>query len=141
MPIIYETDEDKYYDKEDIKKYKKGSQSGIESRESGLFLAGTKNGNGIYLPTRKYDVEGEGIIDAIINAGKTVIEGISNNASTIGNIASSLGNVASAVKSIREAHEIKEAAAPIKKNKNLEEWKLKNRETLDRIAGEGFKII
>ena len=23
MPIIYETDEDKYYDKEDIKKYKK----------------------------------------------------------------------------------------------------------------------
>ena len=77
-------------------------------------------------------------MDAIINAGKTVIEGISNNASTIGNIASSIGNVANAVKSIKEAAV---QSAPIKKNKNLEEWKTENRETLNRIAGDGFKIL
>src|SRR5271154_1604039 len=52
MPVIFESDEDKYYDKEDIKKYKKGSQSGIESRGSGIFLPGTKNGYGLYLPTK-----------------------------------------------------------------------------------------
>ena len=85
MPIIYENDEDKYYDKEDIKKYKKGSQSGIESsRGGGLFLPGIKSGSGLYLPSRKNyegngivnedDINGDGIIESIINAGKTVIE-------------------------------------------------------------------
>ena len=62
MGIIYENDEDKYYDKEDIKKYKKGSQSGIESsRGSGLFLPGIKSGSGLYLPSRKNNYDGDGI--------------------------------------------------------------------------------
>ena len=147
MGVIYENDEDKYYDKEDIKKYKKGSQSGIESRGSGLYLTGTKHGNGLYLPSRNnYDgealgIEGDGIIDSIINAGKTVIESLSNNASTISNAANAVGslagaaeNVANAVKNIREAQ-------TSKKNNKLEEFKKANRESLDRIAGEGFRII
>ena len=75
-----------------------------------MFLVGTKQGNGLYLPTRKNYSEGEGIIDAIINAGKTVIEGLSNNASTISNASNAIGslagatsNVANAIKSIKEA--------------------------------------
>src|SRR5438477_4772851 len=95
MPVIYETDEDKYYDKEELKIFKKGAQSGIESRGSGIFLPGSKDGSGLYLPTRERH-EGEGVIDAILSAGKTVIEGIANNASTIGQAASAVGSVASA---------------------------------------------
>ena len=68
MPVIYESDEDKYYDTEELKIFKKGSQSGIESRGSGLFIPGIKHGNGLYLPTRKYD--GEGLLDSLIQAAK-----------------------------------------------------------------------
>src|SRR5271156_5566294 len=60
MPVIFESDEDKYFDKEDIKKYIKGSQSGIESRGSGIYLPGTKNGYGLYLSTKGYNEHGEG---------------------------------------------------------------------------------
>ena len=78
-------------------------------------------------------------MDAIINAGKTVIEGLSNNAGNISNIANAADSVANAVKNI------KETAAPInnnvKKNNKLEEFKKKNKESLDKIAGEGFKVI
>src|SRR6266853_4157263 len=140
MPVIYETDEDKYYDKEDIKKFKKGAQTGIESRGSGMFLPGTKQGYGLYLPRRvNYEgegLEGEGIIDSIISVGKTVIEGLANNAGTIGQAASAVGsiagataNVADAVKSIKNAHS----------NNKLAEWKAKNKERLDTLAGESFK--
>src|SRR3981189_1455305 len=98
MPVIYETDEDKYYDKEELKIFKKGAQSGIESRGSGIFLPGTKYGSGLYLPSRERQ-EGEGLIDsvipAILSAGKSVIEGLANNASTIGQAASAVGSVAS----------------------------------------------
>ena len=211
MPVIYESDQDKYFDKEEIKIFKKGSQSGIESRGSGLFLPGIKHGNGLYLPTNKYygegregglipiiplltllpaiktalegfknikgegqegglipvfellslikpaleglknikgegqvdgleggiipllellpaiktaleglknikgeglgeGLEGEGFIDSLISVGKAVIEGIANNASTIGQAAGAVGSVAgaasqvaNAVKSVREA--------------------------------------
>src|SRR5437773_4407612 len=111
MLVIYETDEDKYYDKEELKIFKKGSQSGIESRGSGIFLPGSKYGSGLYLPTRE-KTEGDGIIDSILSAGKSVIEGIANNSSTIGQVSSAVGSVASAatkvsdaVKSIKQASE------------------------------------
>src|SRR3977135_2034708 len=114
MPVIFESDEDKYYDKEDIKKYKKGSQSGIESRGSGVFLPGTKTGHGLYLPTRGLQSEGEGIIDAIINAGKTVIETLANNCGTIGQVASSVGSIVSATSNVADAvKSVKEASVPI----------------------------
>src|SRR5271156_6841432 len=109
MPIIYESDEDKYYDKEEIKIFKKGSQSGIESRGSGLFLPGARHGNGLYLPTRTRDeygqgmMEGEGIVDSLIQAGKAVIEGLSNNASTIGQAASAVGSIAGATSQVANA--------------------------------------
>src|SRR3977135_3935587 len=102
MPVIDETEEDKYYDKEELKIFKKGSQSGIESRGSGIFLPGTKYGSGLYLPTRERQ-EGEGVIDAILSAGKSVIEGIDNNSSTIGQVASSVGSIASAAKNVSDA--------------------------------------
>src|SRR5271154_7109162 len=103
MPVIFESDEDKYYDKEDIKKLKKGSQSGIESRGSGIFLPGTKTGYGLYLPSKGNLDHGEGLIDAIISAGKTVIETLANNSSTIGNAASAVGSIASATSNVADA--------------------------------------
>ena len=136
MPVIYETDEDKYYDKEDIKKLRKGNQSGIESRGSGIFLPGTKHGNGLYLPSRQY--EGDGIIDSIISVGKSVIEGIANNSSTIGNVASAVGSVAGATANVADV--VKAVKDVTKKNK-LEEWHSKNKANLERVnEGNGFKI-
>src|SRR3977135_1578432 len=102
MPVIDETEEDKYYDKEELKIFKKGSQSGIESRGSGIFLPGTKSGSGLYLPTRERQ-EGEGVIEAILSVGKSVIEGRANNSSTIGQVASSIGSIASAATNIGKA--------------------------------------
>src|SRR5271167_1260132 len=128
MPVIYETDEDKYYDKEELKIFKKGAQSGIESRGSGIFLPGTKHGFGLYLPTRERQ-EGERVIDAILSAGKSVIEGLANNASTIGQAASAVGsvasaasNVADAVKSIKQASENRSNEEIDTKNKEFKEW-------------------
>ena len=157
MPVIYETEEDKYYDKEELKIFKKGSQSGIESRGSGIFLPGTKYGSGLYLPTRERQ-EGEGIIEAILSAGKSVIEGIANNSSTIGQVASSIGsagaaigsiasaakNVSDAVKSIRESKqaynensEDSEVDPISKKNKEFKELRLKKEA---ERKGTGFKV-
>ena len=139
MPVIYETEEDKYYDKEELKIFKKGSQSGIESRGSGIFLPGTKYGSGLYLPTRKQ--EGEGVIEAILSAGKSVIEGIANNSSTIGQVASSVGSIASAAKNVSDAvKSIKQASTSEEidtKNKEFKEWRLK--QEAER-RGTGFKI-
>src|SRR5271156_973178 len=135
MPIIYETQEDKYYDKEELKIFKKGSQTGIESRGSGIFLPGTKYGSGLYLPgtaTREKQ-EGEGIIDSILSAGKSVIEGIANNSSTIGQVASSVGSIASAAKNVSDAvKSIKQVSSSEEidtnlnqKNKEFKEMRLK----------------
>ena len=144
MPVIYETEEDKYYDKEELKIFKKGSQSGIESRGSGIFLPGTKYGSGLYLPTRERQ-EGEGVIEAILSAGKSVIEGIANNSSTIGQVASSVGSIASAaknvsdaVKSIKQASNEDSEVDPIsKKNKEFKEMRLKKEA---ERKGTGFKV-
>ena len=145
MPVIYETEEDKYYDKEELKIFKKGSQSGIESRGSGIFLPGTKYGSGLYLPTRKQ--EGEGIIDAILSAGKSVIEGIANNSSTIGQVASSIGSagaavgsIASAAKNVSDAVKSFGSTRPDEletKNKEFKEMRLKKEA---ERKGTGFKI-
>ena len=138
MPVIYETEEDKYYDKEELKIFKKGSQSGIESRGSGIFLPGTKYGSGLYLPTRKQ--EGEGVIEAILSAGKSVIEGLANNSSTIGQVASSVGSIASAAKNVSDAVKSFGSARPDEletKNKEFKEMRLK-KEAEKR--GTGFKI-
>ena len=155
MPVIFESDEDKYYDKEDIKKYKKGSQSGIESRGSGIFLPGTKNGYGLYLPTRGNidsgdGVQGTGVIDAIINAGKTVIEGLANNASTIGQATSAIGSVASATSNVADAvKSIKNASHSEARTLNRDYIKKKMEEAQERgraqrstevRSGVGFKI-
>src|SRR5271156_5110845 len=141
MPIIYETQEDKYYDKEELKIFKKGSQTGIESRGSGIFLPGTKYGSGLYLPgtaTREKQ-EGEGIIDSILSAGKSVIEGIANNSSTIGQVASSVGSIASAAKNVSDAvKSIKDTSGDLEsKNKEFKEMRMK-REAERR--GTGFKV-
>src|SRR5271156_5088322 len=126
MPVIYETDEDKYYDKEELKIFKKGSQSGIESRGSGIFLPGTKYGSGQYLPTTERH-EGEGIIDSIISAGKSVIEGLANNSATIGQVASSVGSIASAAKNVSDAvKSIKDTSGDLEsKNKEFKEFRMK----------------
>src|SRR5271156_3075353 len=155
MPVIFESDEDKYYDKVDIKKYKKGSQSGIESRGSGIFLNGTKNGFGLYLPTRSQSDYGEGIVDAIINAGKTVIETLANNAGTIGQAANAVGsvanatsNIADAVKSIKEANRpltMEKVKSDMEKIKSklpplTEERKKELEEMRSLMTGRGFKV-
>src|SRR5437773_10308943 len=151
MLVIYETDEDKYYDKEELKIFKKGAQSGIESRGSGIFLPGSKYGSGLYLPTRERHgegaSEGEGVIDAILSAGKTVIEGIANNSSTIGQAASAVGsvasaasNVANAVKSFKQANQA--SVTPLsgeeleRQNKEFREMRMKREE---ERRGTGFK--
>ena len=139
MPVIYETEEDKYYDKEELKIFKKGSQSGIESRGSGIFLPGTKYGSGLYLPTRERQ-EGEGVIEAILSAGKSVIEGIANNSSTIGQVASSVGSIASAAKNVSDAVKSFGATRPDEletKNKEFKEMRLKKEA---ERRGTGFKI-
>ena len=146
MPVIYETDEDKYYDKEELKIFKKGAQSGIESRGSGIFLPGTKYGSGLYLPTRERQ-EGEGVIEAILSAGKSVIEGIANNSSTIGQVASSIGSagaavgsIASAAKNVSDAVKSFGSTRPDEletKNKEFKEMRLKKEA---ERKGTGFKI-
>jgi len=144
MPVIYESDEDKYYDKEDIKKLKKGNQSGIESRGSGIFIPGTKQGYGLYIPSRK-EMEGSGWIDSVISVGKSVIEGIANNASTIGNVASAVGSVAGAtssvadaVKSIKSASTSGESSTKDLRKEELERIKKKMEQA--ELRGKGFKI-
>src|SRR3981189_1540455 len=139
MPVIYETEEDKYYDKEELKIFKKGAQSGIESRGSGIFLPGTKYGSGLCLPTRERQ-EGEGVIEAILSAGKSVIEGLANNSSTIGQVASSVGSIASAAKNVSDAVKSFGSARPDEletKNKEFKEMRLKKEA---ERRGTGFKI-
>jgi hypothetical protein len=156
MPVIYESDEDKYYDKEELKIFKKGSQSGIESRGSGLFLPGTKHGNGLYLPGRTRDEghggeglggSGEGIIDSLISAGKAVIEGLSNNASTIGQAASAVGSVAgatsqvaNAVKSVRDVSISGNSTKDLTEERKLQMEKIREKREQAEMRGKGFKI-
>ena len=139
MPIIYETDEDKYYDKEELKIFKKGSQSGIESRGSGIFLPGSKYGSGLYLPSREKQ-EGEGIIDSILSAGKSVIEGIANNSTTIGQISSAVGSVASAATKVSDAVKSFGSSEVETKNKEFKEMRLKKEAERRAVSGTGSKI-
>src|SRR6266853_4717427 len=137
MPVIYETDEDKYHDKEDIKKFKKGNQTGIESKGSGIFIPGTKQGFGLYLPTR----EGDGIIDSIISVGKSVIEGLANNSSTIGQAASAVGSIAGATSEVANAiKSIKKVNENTTDERKQELERIKKKMEQAELRGKGFKI-
>ena len=96
-------------------------------------------------------MEGDGIINSIIQAGKAVIEGLSNNASTIGqaagavsSIAGATSQVANAVKSIGEANnsgnDKRTSTRELSEDRKLQMEKIREKREQAEMRGKGFKI-
>uniref|UniRef100_A0A1I8GHE5 Variable large protein n=1 Tax=Macrostomum lignano TaxID=282301 RepID=A0A1I8GHE5_9PLAT len=96
MPIIFEKDVDKYYDKEELNLIKRGS---------GLFPAG-------HYPRKERS--GNGLADLIAQGAK-IFKVIGENKENIKNVAEAAGSVVTAAKKIKDTvHETQKSIPDIK---------------------------
>ena len=140
MPYILDTDEDKYFDSEELRQLKKGT---------GLFPSGHK-GHGLFPPGHKpqsgygYEMTGDGIIDSLISLGSTVGSTLAANKDLIANVAqagtsvaSAVGKIADTIKTHKKNKKIQAAAIPQKIN--LDTLK-KIRQDAGISSGSGFRF-